>query len=124
MSLRRFLTVAFWAAMIALPTLASLVAISCFPQDSVIPLHWNAQGGVDRWGSPWVMLPSSLIMAGSNALIAAFFKYSDKLYDHGLTHGVSREGARPLLCVTAIAMAAIWAAILIGWVAKALAYVS
>lgn len=123
MSLRRFLTAAFWAAMIVLPMLISLVAVSCFPQDSVIPLHWNVQDNVDRWGSPWVMLPLSLIIAGSNALTAAFFKYSDKLYDHGLVHGVSRESTRPLLCGTAIAMVAIWAAILIYWVAKALAYV-
>lgn len=77
--------------MIALPILSSIVAIMQLPQDAQIPMHWNAQGQVDRFGSPWDMLPVSFIMAACNSLLAVSYVFIDKLFDYGLVHGISRK---------------------------------
>lgn len=118
--MKRALAIAFWAAAIAAPALACLVAIAQFPPGADIPLHWNAQLEIDRWGSPWEMLPASLIMSGVNALLALSYLFSDRLYDLGLVHGVSRKATRPFLCGTAAFMVAVIVAILVVWTTQGL----
>lgn len=119
--MKRPLAIVFWFAAIAVPVGACLVAIMQFPPDVNIPVHWNVQLEVDRWGSPWVMLPASLIMSGVNALLALSYLFSDKLYDLGLVHGVSRKATRPLLCGTAAFVVVVIVAILAVWTTQALA---
>ena len=54
------------------------------------------------------MLPASLIMCGANALMGLMYCFSDKLYDIGLVHGVSRKAVR--LAVVMVIILACWAA--------------
>ncbi len=108
----------FWIAVIAAPAIASLVAIAQFPPGIEIPMHWNAQGQVDRFGSPWEMLPLSFIMLGCNLLFMLFYAFSDKLFDLGLVHGVSRKTIRPFLCGMAVFMVLLWMGILIFWLSQ------
>lgn len=119
--MKRTLAIAFWAAAVAAPVLASLVAIAQFPPGADIPLHWDAQLKVDRWGSPWAILPVSLIMSGTNVLIALAYLFSDRLYDLGLVHRVSRKATRPFLCGTAAFVVMVIVAILVVWTERALA---
>ena len=107
--------VVFWIAMIALPILSSIVAIMQLPQDAQIPMHWNAQGQVDRFASPWAMLLVSSIMAACNSLLAVSYVFIDKLFDYGLVHGISRKASRPFLCGAAVVLLLIWVGILIFW---------
>lgn len=83
--------------MVAAPIAISFIAIAQFPPNATIPLHWNMQDEIDNWGSPWGMLPPSLIMASANLLFALMYRSSDWLYDHGLVHGISRKATRPSL---------------------------
>lgn len=106
----------FWLFVAAAPFLASLIAIAQFPSGTEVPLHWNFSGQVDGWGSPWTMLPVSLIMCAANVLMWFMYCYSDKMYDLGLVHGVSREHVRPFLCGTAIVLVMVMVAILVWWV--------
>ena len=46
-------------------------------------------------------------------------RYSNKMYDMGLVHGVSRKNTRPFLCVTAVVMVLITVAIIAWWVVSA-----
>ena len=116
--MKRFVPI-FWACVIAAPALATLVAIAQFPPGVDVPLHWNASGQIDDWGSPWVMFPLSMIMSGTNALTGLCCRYSDKLYDMGLIHGISRKNARPTLCGIAVVIALVMIGILVWWVATA-----
>ena len=84
--------VLFWIVVIVAPALACCISAAQFPPDAEIPLHWNISGQIDRWGSPWTMLPVSLIMCGANMLMGLSYLFSDKLYDLGLVHGV-RNGS-------------------------------
>lgn len=124
MNARKILAVLFWVAAIAAPAVASLAAIAQFPQDAVIPLHWNAHNEIDNWGSPWAMLPTSLIMSAAVLLLAIIYRFSDALYNMGLVHGVGRKHTRPFLCGTAVFMDLVVIGILIYWTAEALPYVA
>lgn len=119
--MKRPLAIAFWVVAIALPIAASLVAIAQFPPGADIPLHWNVQLEVDRWGSPWAMLSASLVISGVSILLALSYLFSDKLYDLGLIHGVSRKATRPFLCGTAAFIAVVIVVILLVWTTQALA---
>ena len=121
---RAIAAVAFWALVIVAPALVSLVAIAQFPPGVEVPMHWGVSGQVDSWGSPWAMLPASLIMCGANALMGLIYCFSDKLYDMGLVHGVSRKAVRPFLCGTAVVLAAVMVIILVCWVANVQAALS
>lgn len=77
------------------------------------------QGEIDNWGSPWGLLPPSLIMASANLLFALMYRSSDWLYDHGLVHGISRKATRPSLCGEAIFMVVLWADTSAYWVFRA-----
>lgn len=99
----------FWVLIIAAPIASSLIVIAQFPTDTQIPMHWNAQHHVDRYGSPWEMFPSSLLMAVCEALLAITYVFSNKLFDKGLVHGVSRKATRPFICGTAVFMIVVWA---------------
>ncbi len=115
MTLKKSLMILFWTAAIATPAIASLVAIAQFPPGIEIPMHWNAQGQIDRFGSPWEMLPLSFIMSGSNLLLMLCYAFRDKLFDLGLAHGISRKATRPFLCGTAVFMVLVWVGILVFW---------
>ena len=119
MNLRRMPAVLFWTAMVAAPIAISFIAIAQFPPNATIPLHWNMQGEIDNWGSPWGLLPPSLIMASANLLFALMYRSSDWLYDHGLVHGISRKATRPSLCGAAIFMVVLWADTSAYWVFRA-----
>lgn len=86
------------------------------PSGIDIPLHWNAQHKVDRYGSPWEMFPWSFLASGSNMLIALCYAFINKLFDRGLVHGVSRKTARPFLCSVAIVILALWIFVLVIWI--------
>ena len=58
-------------------------------------------------------------MCGANALMGISYRYSDKLYDMGLVHGVSRKAARPFLCGAAMVLVIVMVVILIWWVIAA-----
>lgn len=118
MKLRSIATVLFWIAVIAAPVLVCLFVAAQFPPDTEVPLHWNASGQIDKWGTPLTMLPASLIMSGANALMGLMYCFSDKLYDMGLVHGVSRKATRPLLCGTAVVLVIIMVIILACWAAN------
>lgn len=109
----------FWLLAVAAPFLACLLAIAQFPSGVEAPLHWGSSGQIDGWGSPWTLLPVSLIMCGANALMWVMYRCSDKLYDMGLVHGVSRKNTRPFLCATAVFMVLITVAIFAWWVVNA-----
>lgn len=109
----------FWLLAVAGPFLACLIAVAQFPSGAKVPLHWGISGQIDSWGSPWVMLPVSLIMCAANALMGVMYRYSDKMYDMGLVHGVSRKSTRPLLCGTAVVLVLVMVAILAWWVVSA-----
>lgn len=111
--------VLFWIVVIVAPALACCISAAQFPPDAEIPLHWNISGQIDRWGSPWTMLPVSLIMCGANMLMGLSYLFSDKLYDLGLVHGVSRKATRPFLCGTAVFLVLVMVAILAVWTINA-----
>lgn len=119
MKRNKLLSLVFWPIVIAAPFLATVVAAAQFPPGIEIPMHWGPTGQVDRWGSPWEMLPASLIMSAANALMCVMYRCSDKLYDLGLVHGVSRKNVRPLLLGTAALLAIVMVAILVWWVVQA-----
>lgn len=112
---KRIFAALLWIVMIVIPVLSTFVAISQLPTGVDIPMHWNAQGHVDRYGSPWEMFPVSLIMSGCNGLLGLSYIFADKLYDMGLVHGVSRRATRPFVCGTAIFLVLVWVGILIFW---------
>lgn len=107
--------VILWIATVTIPVISTFVAITQFPTDIDIPMHWDAHGQVDRYGSPWIMFPVSFIISACNILLALSYAFSDKLYDLGLVHGISRRAARPFLCGTAIFMLLVWLGILVFW---------
>ena len=110
----------FWAFAIVAPVAISLIAISFFPPDAEVPLHFNVNWEADGWGPAWTWVPISLVMAGANALMALSYAFSDALYDRGLVHGVSRKATRPFLCGIALFLVVAWAGITIFWMSKAL----
>lgn len=115
---RSIAMVLFWIVVIVAPVLACFFVVAQFPPDVELPLHWNASGQIDRWGSSLDMLPASLIMSGANGLMGLMYCFSDKLYDMGLVHGVSRKATRPLLCGTAVVLVIIMVIILACWTAN------
>lgn len=120
----RALMVLFWVVMVAAPTAATAIVATQFPAGVEVPLHWNFAGEIDEWGSAWAMLPAGLIMSGCNVLLALSYHFSDKLYNMGLVHGVSREHTRPFLCGTAVFLVLVMVGILIYWVVKAQPYMA
>ena len=115
MSLKKLPIILFWIVAIAMPVGASLIAIAQFQPNIEIPMHWNAHGEIDRYGTPWEVFPISLIMSGCNVLLALSYVFSNKLYDLGFVHGISRKATRPFLCGTAIVMVLVWMGILAFW---------
>ena len=118
----RAFDVVFWLAVIALPAIACLATILQFPPGADnVPMHWNAAGSIDGYGSPWEMLPFGIIMGATNALLAACYAFNDFLYDHGLVHNISRKGALVLYRVLAVFIAIVTVGILVFWTIQAMA---
>ena len=105
----------FWCIVVAAPIVTTLVVVAQIPSDIEAPLHWNAQGEVDRYGTPREMFPTALIMAGCNGLFALCYAFSERLYALGLVHGISRKATRPFLCGAAVVMALVWVGIVAFW---------
>lgn len=122
MRVPRAAVVLFWIAVTVLPTVACLAGASAFPPgvDS-LPVHWNGAWEIDRYGSPWSMVPLGITMSLVNGLMALAFAFNDALYDRGLVHGVSRRGALVVYCVLACFVVAVTAAIVAVWASMALA---
>ncbi len=118
MTTKRMLIALFWVAAICMPAMSSLIVITQLPANVEIPMHWNAQGQVDRFGSPWEMLPISLIMSGCNLLLALSYLFVDKLFALGLVHGISRRASRPFLCGSAIFLLIVWMGVLTFWLSR------
>lgn len=116
---KALLSLMFWLFVVTAPAFACLIAVAQFPLEVEVPLHWGFSDQADSWGSPWSMLPASLIICGANALLGISYRYSDKLYDMGLVHSVSREATRPFLCGTAVVLVIVIVVILIWWVIAA-----
>ena len=112
---RYILVILFWVLMITVPIASSLIAIAQFPTDAQIPLHWNALHQVDRYGSPWEMFPGSLVGAVCNLFLAITYIFSNRLFDKGLVHGISRKATRPFICGTAVFIIVVWISILAIW---------
>lgn len=108
--------VVFWILAILAPFAICAVGISFIPSDQgPVPLHWNASGEIDRYGSPsefWIIAP---LAASGNALFAVFYLFSDALYDHGLVHGISIRAVRPFLVGAGVFMVLVTAAIM-AWI--------
>lgn len=118
----RAFDVVFWLAVIALPAIACLATILQVPPGADnVPMHWNAAGSIDGYGSPWEMLPFGIIMGATNALLAACYAFNDFLYDHGLVHNISRKGALVLYRVLAVFIAIVTVGILVFWTSQAMA---
>lgn len=94
--------------MVAAPLLVCVIAVSTIPSGiEEIPMHWNAAGEIDRYGSPYEMFIPSGILAAVNLMLALFYLFNDLLYNQGLVHGVSRKGALVLYKVIAVLIVAI-----------------
>lgn len=116
------ISIAFWAAAIAAPLVACALAAGQIPDAASIPLHWTS-GKVDRWGSPDELAGSfwltSAVMAALNLAMAAGYAFSDRLYDAGVAHGVSRDGVRQVCAVGAVIVAMMTCVILAAAIAMA-----
>lgn len=75
----KLLSLVFWPVVIVAPFLATFIAAAQFPLGIEAPLHWDFSGRVDRWGSPWTMLPVSLIMSVANVLMCVMYCYGDRV---------------------------------------------
>lgn len=118
----RALDVAFWLAVVVLPAIVCLATILQFPPGANdVPMHWNAAGGIDRYGSPWEMMPFGMIMGATNALLAICYAFNDFLYDHGLVHNISRKGALVLYKVLAVFIVIVTVGVLAFWASRAMA---
>lgn len=120
-SAKRLALLAFWAIAIVAPAATAIACALQFPAGAEVPLHWNAAGEIDGYGSPWTM---ALVMAPlsifCNGLLALCYRFSDFLYDNGFIHGVgSKGGARKWLCAIAATCALTFVGIVIYWFFKA-----
>lgn len=102
----RAAALAFWIAAIAAPLLICAFGVSQIPDVAQVPIHYNALGEPDKWGTPaelarvcWVI---GAAMSGTNLLLALCSAFNDRLYNAGLVHGVSRENAPKLYAAVAI----------------------
>lgn len=95
--------VLFWVIMVLVPVICMGILMTLLPGDaSEVPLHWNAAGQIDRWGTPeefWI-LPG--IMSVLELVLGISFFKSDYLYSRGLTHGVDRPGVKKVLVISAL----------------------
>lgn len=118
---KRLALLAFWVVAIIAPAATAIVCALQFPAGVEVPLHWNAAGEIDGYGSPWtmarVMAPLSIFC---NGLLALCYRFSDFLYDNGFIHGVGSKGsARKWLCAIAALCALTFVGIAIYWFYKA-----
>ncbi len=114
----------FWIAAIVAPLAISAVAIGQIPNVAEIPLHWNAAGNVDRWGTPeeaagtfWFL---GGIMSSCNLLMALGYVFNDLLYNRGLVHGVSRTGALKVYVACALFLVVTTASVALLIISKTL----
>ena len=83
----------YWAGIIAIvvcaivPVAAAAAAFAMLP-DTVIPLHFDAHGTIDRWGSKDEIsfLPLSGLFALVYAIMLVFYMKADVLAQRGLMH--------------------------------------
>lgn len=59
------------------PIVASIAALAPLPD--TIPLHFDLDGNVNRWGSKWELVPVGGLMALVNALMLVFYVKAEAL---------------------------------------------
>lgn len=102
--------IALWAVLVAAPLAIGLVGFSMIPAGvERIPTHWGFDGQVNGYGPPSMAWIIGAVMAGVQALVALCCIFNDNLYDRGLVHGVSREGAPVLYVVLGVVLVAVTA---------------
>lgn len=114
----KLLVAAFWVAAVAAPLVVSAAIAGQVPDAAQVPLHWNASGEVDRWGNSSEFALSLLFtgatLSALNLALLICFVFSGRLYDSGLVHGVSRDGARKVFAVIAVIIVVTSVALLVG----------
>lgn len=97
----------FWVMTIAAPFVVTAVALATLPPGTTeIPMHIGFDSSVNM-GSPsdlWLVAGG---LAFCNIVFAISYCANDLLYDHGLVHGVSRQGALKLYAACAIVLIAV-----------------
>ena len=102
--------IALWVVLVAAPLAIGLVGFSMIPAGiERIPTHWGFDGQINGYGSPHTVWILGAFMAGGQALVALCCIFNDKLYDMGLVHGVSREGAPVIYVALGVFMVAVTA---------------
>ena len=101
----------FWALTIAAPFSVTATALTLLPPGTTeIPMHIGFDSSVDM-GSPsdlWLVAGG---LAFCNIVFALSYGANDFLYDHGLVHGASRQGALKLYVACAIVLVVVQIAI-------------
>ena len=101
----------FWMLAVAAPFVVTTVALTTLPPGTAeIPMYIGFDGSVDM-GSPsdlWLVAGG---LAFCNIAFALSYCANDFLYDHGLVHGVSRQGALKLYVACAIVLTAVQIAV-------------
>lgn len=110
-----------WLVLALAPLAFSLIGFLQIPAGlTTIPVHWNAAGEIDGYGSPSFVFGLGAIMSLTNAILAILCFNSDKAYDAGLVHGVSKEATPVALFITAIVLVLIHGAIMIATISAVL----
>ena len=108
----------FWIIAVATPLVSCLIAIAQLPAGTSIPMHWDAAGEIDRFGSDWEMLIQAAIMSLSNLAIAIMSIFSEKICSKNPQKQADPKQLRILLGVIAAFIALLFAGIMVYWIAK------
>lgn len=108
----------FWIIAVATPLVSCLIAIAQLPAGTSIPMHWDAAGEIDRFGSAWEMLIPAAIMTLSNLAIAIMSIFSEKICSKNPQKQADPKQLRILLGVIAAFIALLFAGIMVYWIAK------
>ena len=108
----------FWIIAVATPLVCCLIAIAQLPAGTSIPMHWDAAGEIDRFGSAWEMLIPAAIMSLSNLAIAIMSIFSEKICSKNPQKQADPKQLRILLGVIAAFIALLFAGIMVYWIAK------
>lgn len=92
-----------WIILVAAPLLTGVVALACLPPGvHQIPSHWDFNGNITGYMPPAGLLGLGAFMAATNLFIAFCCFRSDRMYDAGLVHGVSKKNAPKVLLGTGV----------------------
>lgn len=89
------------AACIVVPIVSALAFALAMPD--TVPLHFDFEGNVNRWGSRWELLVIGLIMALVNAMMLACYIGAERLKALNLLNAPGRDDVRTGRIILAIA---------------------